>query len=446
MSLPRDSPAAATTNTRRTENMELRSHGRLFGGINLAPLRARRLFQQQHNLPAGRLRPLGADFLVFSLGFASVICLIFITGNLLRTRPMSPVTIAVFVLALSYCCVLVRRQRMASLDRGGAAGGRSEGGDRGGQQDGVTLDKETRHQLMEYFIFRPSEEKNGPLARDLASAERGGGGVGGNPSASSPQIPSPSEAPGASLASLPFAWIERRREKEQSQGEGGGGGGQEEGKNVKPPASTLYPHKDGMKLSHPQSSAPPGTGSIPSREHSPFCRRGHMALPRGTSCQQTGNGACGHPTPPFARPGAFACALNQRGNQIRGMGRSERERAGNGGGDERTDASSARGIISAANGCSGPSCAGANSKAPAEGHSGEWSTAGACIVCFGDYSYGEELCRLPCRHLYHATCIDAWLDGANHAWCPLCKTGVVEGFEISQRTSARGDDAGLNAV
>ena len=115
---------------------------------------------------------------------------------------------------------------------GGAAGGRSEGGDRGGQQDGVTLDKETRHQLMEYFIFRPSEEKNGPLARDLASAERGGGGVGGNPSASSPQIPSPSEAPGASLASLPFAWIERRREKEQSQSEGGGGGGQEEGKNV----------------------------------------------------------------------------------------------------------------------------------------------------------------------------------------------------------------------
>ncbi|CAN0485840.1 unnamed protein product, partial [Laminaria digitata] len=35
-------------------------------------------------------------------------------------------------------------------------------------------------------------------------------------------------------------------------------------------------------------------------------------------------------------------------------------------------------------------------------NSQEWSTAGACIVCFGDYAYGEELCRLPCRHLYHA--------------------------------------------
>lgn len=31
-----------------------------------------------------------------------------------------------------------------------------------------------------------------------------------------------------------------------------------------------------------------------------------------------------------------------------------------------------------------------------------WSTSGACIICFGDYTYGEELCRLPCNHLYHA--------------------------------------------
>ncbi len=30
------------------------------------------------------------------------------------------------------------------------------------------------------------------------------------------------------------------------------------------------------------------------------------------------------------------------------------------------------------------------------------SEVGSCIVCFGDYAFGEELCRLPCRHLYHA--------------------------------------------
>ena len=31
-------------------------------------------------------------------------------------------------------------------------------------------------------------------------------------------------------------------------------------------------HKDGMELSHPQSSASPSIGSIPSREQSPACR------------------------------------------------------------------------------------------------------------------------------------------------------------------------------
>lgn len=34
--------------------------------------------------------------------------------------------------------------------------------------------------------------------------------------------------------------------------------------------------------------------------------------------------------------------------------------------------------------------------------SGEWSTDRACIVCFGDYAPGDMLCRLPCRHVYHA--------------------------------------------
>ncbi|CAN0378334.1 unnamed protein product, partial [Hapterophycus canaliculatus] len=36
------------------------------------------------------------------------------------------------------------------------------------------------------------------------------------------------------------------------------------------------------------------------------------------------------------------------------------------------------------------------------GNSQQWSTAGSCIVCFGDYADGDNLCRLPCRHTYHA--------------------------------------------
>ena len=40
-------------------------------------------------------------------------------------------------------------------------------------------------------------------------------------------------------------------------------------RNHPPPRHIL--HKDGMELSHPQSGARPGTGSIPSREQSPVC-------------------------------------------------------------------------------------------------------------------------------------------------------------------------------
>ncbi|CAB1098784.1 unnamed protein product [Ectocarpus sp. CCAP 1310/34] len=55
---------------------------------------------------------------------------------------------------------------------------------------------------------------------------------------------------------------------------------------------------------------------------------------------------------------------------------------------------------------------------------GEWSTGQACIVCFSDYEPGDRLARLPCRHVYHAQCIDEWLDRAKLPSCPLCKTDL----------------------
>eukprot|EP00752_Nemacystus_decipiens_P008319 g7436.t1 len=55
----------------------------------------------------------------------------------------------------------------------------------------------------------------------------------------------------------------------------------------------------------------------------------------------------------------------------------------------------------------------------------EEEATGSCIICFGDFTSGEELCRLPCLHLYHAKCIDEWLDGDNHRCCPLCKLDLT---------------------
>lgn len=46
-----------------------------------------------------------------------------------------------------------------------------------------------------------------------------------------------------------------------------------------------------------------------------------------------------------------------------------------------------------------------------------------CPICLGDYQTGERLCALaPCRHVFHAGCIDEWLK--SHQECPNCKVNL----------------------
>eukprot|EP00928_Gymnodinium_smaydae_P057632 TRINITY_DN4084_c0_g2_i1.p1 TRINITY_DN4084_c0_g2~~TRINITY_DN4084_c0_g2_i1.p1 ORF type:complete len:467 (+),score=83.36 TRINITY_DN4084_c0_g2_i1:117-1517(+) len=45
-----------------------------------------------------------------------------------------------------------------------------------------------------------------------------------------------------------------------------------------------------------------------------------------------------------------------------------------------------------------------------------------CMVCLSDFSQGEEVRRLPCGHVFHATCIDEWLRRCME--CPICKANV----------------------
>ncbi|KAJ8541916.1 hypothetical protein K7X08_016782 [Anisodus acutangulus] len=47
-----------------------------------------------------------------------------------------------------------------------------------------------------------------------------------------------------------------------------------------------------------------------------------------------------------------------------------------------------------------------------------------CCICLFSYEDGIELRELPCRHHFHAACIDKWL--YINATCPLCKFNILK--------------------
>mmetsp|Transcript_34702 Transcript_34702/g.51818 ORF Transcript_34702/g.51818 Transcript_34702/m.51818 type:complete len:86 (+) Transcript_34702:3-260(+) len=45
-----------------------------------------------------------------------------------------------------------------------------------------------------------------------------------------------------------------------------------------------------------------------------------------------------------------------------------------------------------------------------------------CMICLGDFAIGDECRRLPCRHVFHTSCVDEWLRRCTD--CPICKDNV----------------------
>jgi len=53
----------------------------------------------------------------------------------------------------------------------------------------------------------------------------------------------------------------------------------------------------------------------------------------------------------------------------------------------------------------------------------QMSTSAACAVCLANLEEGEEARGLPCEHLFHRSCIDAWLSKSKQ--CPVCRQAVI---------------------
>ncbi|XP_008783393.2 receptor homology region, transmembrane domain- and RING domain-containing protein 1-like isoform X2 [Phoenix dactylifera] len=54
-------------------------------------------------------------------------------------------------------------------------------------------------------------------------------------------------------------------------------------------------------------------------------------------------------------------------------------------------------------------------------------TSSTCAICLEDYRVGEKLRILPCRHKFHAFCVDSWLT-TWRTFCPVCKQDARAGI------------------
>lgn len=43
-----------------------------------------------------------------------------------------------------------------------------------------------------------------------------------------------------------------------------------------------------------------------------------------------------------------------------------------------------------------------------------------CVICLCEFTDAEKLCGLPCKHVYHDSCIKHWLAEGRHS-CPMCR-------------------------
>ncbi|KAE9551023.1 hypothetical protein FO519_005757 [Halicephalobus sp. NKZ332] len=60
-----------------------------------------------------------------------------------------------------------------------------------------------------------------------------------------------------------------------------------------------------------------------------------------------------------------------------------------------------------------------------------------CPVCIDPYRAGDIVRMLPCRHVFHKTCVDPWL--LEHRTCPMCKSDILKafGYQVNMNNGRR---------
>ena len=59
-----------------------------------------------------------------------------------------------------------------------------------------------------------------------------------------------------------------------------------------------------------------------------------------------------------------------------------------------------------------------------------------CVVCMANIRNGEEIRELKCRHLFHKTCLDGWLEHGQ-ATCPLCRSSLFSAGAMTAGNTSR---------
>ncbi|KAG2441255.1 hypothetical protein HYH02_010098 [Chlamydomonas schloesseri] len=80
--------------------------------------------------------------------------------------------------------------------------------------------------------------------------------------------------------------------------------------------------------------------------------------------------------------------------------------------------------------------------AAAAGRAGEEDDEPQCTVCLCEYEEGERITQLPCKHDFHSTCINKWLQ--THYTCPICRVSLLPEEELGdQQPAAAGVDGAV---